>query len=853
MGSFKGLEVADSQFERRTSNCSEEVCNSCGARDCLLNVFQLGEDTVLVGGLCPKGNTAGKTDKAPNYVTAYKNILNRKLGEITVPLNEQSGEKVLIPRSLTFLNETGVFQTALYHHLGFDVSVSPESDDEIADLGRKHAHPESCFPVILAHGHAAHLARHLNGKDKILLANSIGSFEPPNNRMKFCPYVAGIGHLIRGSLGLDENTTLLPDLKYNDPAYPMDESIGKDLRRVFGKRFKKRQIKEAVGRANEMQQGFLEDVRQKGERILETLISNEEDIFLGVGRGYTLLDPKASSRVDELFANSGLHFMPMFFLEPDKTDLTDIARNMYWLQGTSMIRANLKAVQQPGMYVVRATNFNCGPDSLILMHEQQLAEKTNNPRLQLETDGHNSNAQFGTRISAFNEVIKQRKSEIKIPLEQIKSRLPKLNGLKDRKLGIPYMGPSSSVVAATLRSADFDAEVMPTRTELSQEFAETYVTTNTCKPFAFQVGDHLAWLTNLRESQDPNETAAVLLPRAKGPCRFGQYSVILRNILDREGFDKVPIFDPGSEADYQVDTLDDNALKQRAATVYKGVFSSDVLHSALLRTRPYETTPGRAEEVYGEAQQGLISLIETNPSLKQVKKFLEQKAQDFAGIERIDERFPRVLMMGEIFVRCHEAANQDSVKMLEQHGLEVILDPTSAWFDYVNENSVKRFKNEGQWKNFATSAIKRVYMKAVAKTLYKPFSEILAGREFHNPFSHIRQLERDVIFTPELEGESPVSIGTVYAFINGELDVDGIYHVGPLGCMQETVATSRTQPLLRDARGNAYDKEIFPVMDAVFGESEQPNLDSQIALFAENCRIRSTYKSDPGGIPEVNS
>ena len=80
-------------------------------------------------------------------------------------------------------------------------------------------------------------------------------------------------------------------------------------------------------------------------------------------------------------------------------------------------------------------------------------------------------------------------------------------------------------------------------------------------------------------------------------------------------------------------------------------------------------------------------------------------------------------------------------------------------------------------------------------------------------------------------------------FVKNKIAIDGIYHVGPMGCMQETIAASRIQSLIQEQRKKSGNKmKVIPFMDAVFAESEISNLDSQIGIFAENCRLRKEMR-----------
>lgn len=841
---FKGLEIADMDFNKKVDKCSQCMKENCGLRDCMLEVYNLGSEVIYAGGLCPKGNTNNNKISAVNYVKQYNDMLNEKLSHITVPLDYKNNAKILIPRSLTFLDEKGILYASIYKNLGFDVSVSPPSNEEIATLGKNFSHSESCYPTILAHGHAAFLKNNMGDLDKILLLNAISS---EKKQYKYCPYVASSGYVIKGNLELRDNQVLLPIVYFNNPDYPLDKSIKKDLDRIFEeKKYSKRDVRDAVKEAEKKQHEFLEEVYETGDEIISRLKRIKEPIFVGVGRGYTLFDDKASSKVHELFAVNGLNFVPSFFLRPEDIDIDNFAENMYWIQGRNMLRTTVKIAGDPNLHYVRMTNFNCGSDSLLHYHENDVMKRSGKPALELETDGHNSNAQFGTRIMANFEVVKKYSGNGKSNLVIIDKTKIKVNDLEKRILGVSYMGDGTDILISTFKAAGLKAEAIPSQTNESIELAKKFVGTNVCRPFSFQVGDQLAWLYSLKEKGiDPNNEVATFLPKAKGPCRFGQYSVILRKLFDENGFGGVPLIDTDSEEDYQNANIGNDRVKIIVPLLFKGVFANDILQKALLRTRPYEKNKGDSDMIYGKAHKELSDLVEQNPSVGKLQKFMYEQARQFENIEKIDIEKPLVLLNGEIFVRCNEKSNQDSIKILEENGLETTLEPISNWFDYINTTVIKEAWNQRDFSQLKKSIIKRAYMKYTGSKLFKPFKEYLNGREFHDTMHVIEDSNKAMVFSPSTKGEAALSIGEAFAFINGNLEIDGIYHVGPFGCMQETVATSRIQALIREKRKNSNDTEekLIPFMNAVFGESTTANLDASVALFAENCRIKKALKN----------
>lgn len=842
---FRGLSLAETRFDTSEEPCSRMVEGSCTLKDCRLQVTRIDDDLILSGGACPKGNTGTGTVKAPDYVSRYKRLLESHLKRYTAPLASPSGrERVLIPRSLTFLNEKGVFYAALYHHLGFEVAVSPESDDRITNLGIHYSHSETCFPVKLAHGHTAFLSEHLRkGRDKILLVNAIGSGW---EKSRFCPYVAGDGFLAKDAVGLDNGDVLLPVLHFNDAAHPLDKAVLNDLSRLFGQRFTLAAVSGAVATALDAQALFLSAVYSKGETIIRELTSAGEKVFIGIGRGYTLLDNKAGSRVHELFSSHGLHFVPAFFMKPPAVDLSDIAENMYWVQGKTIIQYTLETALQPLFYPVRATNFNCGTDSILLYHEESIMAKAGKPHLVLQTDGHSSNAQFGTRTLANHEVVKGHTAKpMTLAAFQKRSR-PVV--LTRKTIGIPYMGDNSHVLAATFQSIGLDAEVMPTQTGRAQEIARKMVGTNTCMPFAYQVGDCLAWLYDLKErGVDLQRDAIVFQPMAQGPCRFGQYHVILKKIFRQSGLGDVGVFSPDAEKDYTNVPLSETNILRQAIGLFKGTTCLDLLGNALLRTRPYERETGAAWSIYDSYTAELYRMIARGARARELVTVMALAHDAF--LAQIDPTLPRkpvVVINGEIFVRLHRKANQDSILLLEKYGLEVKLSPLGQWMGYTNQTAMQEFKKSYQWKSYVLSGLKKGYMRNRGEKLRAPFRDFLSGRESHDTAHLIRHIQRDLVYDGHIQGESPISIGEAYLFTKGKMPgISGIYHVGPFGCMQETAATSQIQSLTQKHRLSAatlHDR-IVPFMDAVFGDSELPNLEAEIAAFAEKCYLKQELRN----------
>ena len=851
---FRGLDIADIKYEKRIENCSKFIEKSCGVRDCKLQVYKIDNDEIFSGGLCPKGNTDTSLKKAPDYIKMYKKMLNKEISKFAKSVNEckdLDGPRILIPRTLTFLNERGVFYTAFLKYLGFEVFVSPESDDHIANLGLAHSNSEVCYPAKLQNGHVAFLKKYFRkGKDKMFLVNVLGS---ENDFFKTCPFISSAGFVAKEALNLDDSDILMPLLIFSNKNYKIKDDMWKEFKRVYNgtdihPKIGKRQIAKAVEYADRLQNEFNEKVYSKGKVFIEKLKEKGEKIFIGIGRGYTVFDDKASSKIHELFIFYGLHFIPVFFLKRKDIDISNITHHMYWFQGQQMIIYNLMVAMDAGLYGVRESNFNCGPDAMLTYHEQKIMDIAQKPYLTLQTDGHNSNAQFGTRTLANYEVVKSHNPMIHLTPEDFKTYDPPDDDLHNRIMGIPNMGlERAKVLSALFKSIGYQTEVMPSMTPESEYYSRKYLITNNCQPLHIVFGDSSAWLHQKQEEGiDPNKKLALLIPEAGGPCRLGQYRIITRYFLDAQGFNKVPIIHPASYKDW--DNIPVPARKRAIFRVnlIKAINANDILQNAQCRTRPYEMKIGETDRIYQILHEELLDIIERGANFKELKNFMHRAADKFIKIPKRNGRFPKVSMFGEVFERNHPLVNLNSIRKLEQYNLEVNNLPLSHMFEYnVNMQRIA-YWHEKQYKDWLRSFLKSAYMKYVEKNLFEPFEKYLSDRKLKGPIELYDRLRKDNIFDLGIKGEAGVAIGECHELITGCSDETcGLYHILPFGCMQEGVSTSQIQSLIHNYRSTEKDitKRIIPYLRGVFADSELPNFDAEMAMFSEKCRIRKELHS----------
>ncbi len=868
---FRGWEIVDMPFEKRKVSCRELFGDkSCGMRDCQLEVFSIEDDEIITGGFCPRGNSEASGRPKTNYVDKYHKIYEKHFKQQGLLQKDIVSEEpadgaitVGIKRSTATLGEKGIWSAALFKKLGFCPVVSPRSTPKIAKIGVDNSRTEFCIARKLATGHASVL----NDDPRIeylfnpsFIEQRTG--EPPD--LKYCIYTESEGYILNDVLSLDKTRQMNPILHFGD-----DELVVQAFRREFdrlGFGFSDRQIRAAMKHADRAEEQFKAELYAEGDKFLEKIEAGDEKAYVGIGRDYVLLDPEASSNSGSMFSQvRGLDYIPQLFLEHrfEGIELKPIVENEFWVQSVKILKANVFVADHPNLFAIRMMNFACGPDSLKIYQEEKIQQAAGKPTLVLLTDAQTNNAPFVTRTEAHERVVSQTKRQ-KLKFDKIKRRPRGETG--GRTWLLPYMGDASHVGAAGLRCFGVDAMVLPTNTRRGYEVARRHIYTEVCQPLKGVVGDAIGFLHEQIEEKGRDfveKNYLVMLPTTSGPCRFGKYSELMREFLDAEGLEKVPVAGPSSETDYfdipLPQKLSSSEKMRMQKMLFKGIKGSDMLEDIYLRFRPYARDKEQILELRTARLRELEKVVEGGAGIKELVAWGEETVRQFKDLDlEKHKRFPIVLYIGEIYVRQHDPCTGFVIRQLEEQGLEVVRDPVSDWLDYVNKMNLRNAKRDlllrikqfdfrrvmEAARKVLKSSIKSRYMTYAEEKVAEPFHEVLHGRHvLPKPMKMIETLEENHEGHGNIEGESPLSTGIAYYLMNdmiephGDACISGIFHVGPFTCMQEGVATAKIEAMAKELRKKKPDL-VFPIVHAFFGDSPSANLDSEIAVFTEQCHQR---------------
>lgn len=768
---FKGLSLAERKIEIRYQTC--DFCRD----HCQLSYATIeGEkEEPSWGYMCGREPEAGGKKANDNFSTF---LLREKLfysaGKDSSLQAKEKVKVVAIPRALTTYTFYPLWRR-FFNQLGFKMVLSPPSSKKIIQEGVKLAATDFCFPIKLSLGHLRALLSK-EGIDYIFLPFMISSEKnPKTSNSYFCPYVQGFSGVAKTALvmnDIDSGRVLAPVVDFRWP----EEKMVRELAHCLGKRLKKssRQIAEAWRRAWQWQKTFVGRCEEEGRKALAEIEKTGQVGIVCIGRPYNTLDLGANLALPRKIAELGYRVIPIDFIPDDNQDIEPYA-NMFWYQGQKILNAIRLVKGNPNLFAVYFTNFNCGPDSFILnFAEHEMGDK---PFLILEVDEHGADAGYITRIEAFLDVVKAWQPKEERPVLYRPREEPE--EFKRRKVWIPPMHPvASRLFAAAFRGYGYQCEALADETNEALALGKALARGSECLPMAATIGSFVSKLKEI--GADPGEHA-FFMPTADGPCRFGQYALLQRMILNRIGYQDVLILSPSSMNTYQ------GLPEELRRHLFKSLVVSDSLTKCACKVRPYELHKGKTNQVLEKNLKKMELAFEEQADLEAT---LTQAADEFAAIPRAEGVKPLVGIVGEIYVRCSRFCNEDLIGAIEDYGGEAWLTPMTEWILYTSamEKWESGQRGDGLWDR-TKSVLKNYLMIRAEHGLARPAHRLLYDRG-EPPISQV--IKEGARYVPvNFGGEAIITIGRAVLFARQGAKL--VVNCAPFGCMPGSISTAILQ------------------------------------------------------------
>ncbi|MFP4521992.1 MAG: acyl-CoA dehydratase activase [Fibrobacterota bacterium] len=804
---FKGFDLGGQRFVTTSF-----VCKKCENRCEIKKIDVQGDKPLYYGARCERFDedlqtavsnlpdlfAERETELTRDYILPGKGpgIINLKIG---------------IPRALIFHEQLPYWKT-FFAYLGCEVIVSDKTSSRIISDSTAGSVSETCFPVKLVNGHIADLAA--KGAEAFFLPVIHKLEEDASFSENYlCPLVQG-----SGCIGRAYAESYFPGIKIFSPSLYFSRDSEKPdremLRFAADAKIPASALKSAMKSAARSQKMFEAWKKKRWNKLIQ---EHKSDLIVVAGRPYNTSDAGLNLQIARKLLRLGKIPVPMDMIPYHNTDISQHYPGMYWKYGQSILKAArfLRTNKSLLMDMIYLTNFKCGPDSFILKFMNE--EMKDNPFLVLELDEHSADAGMVTRLEAFIESSSNKES---CPSPEDSPRKWITNKSYDnlKTLYVPYMCEQASFLVAAVNRFGGNTELLPESDHESLQIGRNWSDGRECLPFVLTTGD---FIKKCREPGFDQKKSAFLMADAAGPCRFGQYNLIQKQILEKAGFPSVDIISPSSNESYGNIA---NAGPGMMRLIWHSIIISDNLVKLLNQVRPYEKNKGQTLRLYEEYKNSLIEAIKSG-GLKGTEKILKQAARDFKGVpvKKTSDR-PLIGVVGEIYLRGNKFGNGGIIEKIEKYGGEAVVAPYSEWFLYTNARYLDLAEKNKHWRKFLTMFIKNAYQESVENKYASIFKNFRYMKEPNT--SELFRNSRD--FIPEtLNGEGVLTIGKAVDYYN--MGASGIVNVMPFSCLPGQLVSSLSEKLRKKCGG-------IPWFDAVFDGYMSDREDSRLESFIYQAR-----------------
>lgn len=777
---FKGFEISNKKYSVKRFTC-QSCSNNCEIQSIRIE----GEKKALFyGGRCEKYEKEERKKKDYKITDLFKERNERLTADYT---ESSDPEKISIgiPRALMLFYQQFPFWKKFFETLGFNVVLSDPSSSKLVKESIELMVSETCLPVELMHGHVKNLLD--KGVDYVFIpfiVNMKANGHNPTSNCN-CPWVQAAPFMIKSAFKdeLTRKKLLMPSLHFRYFRALKEEMTGfmKDHFNI-----KASTTWKAIIEAGLVQEEFEDSLRKRGKEVLKADFGEGLRKVVIIGRPYNTGDPYLNLRLVEKLISLNTLPVPLDFLPLEQESIFGDYPMMYWPNGQKIIAAARLIEKSDDLSAVYLGNFRCGPDSFISHYVRH--EMKGKPYLHLEVDEHSADAGMITRCEAFLDSLRGYDSNKgNTPSPVLKKSAPN-NQLDGRTLYYPYANDAVHILSAATRSCGIKSEVLPLQDEKDLEIARKYTTGQECFPMICTTGSFLKKL--MEPGCDPSK-AAFFMPDHNGPCRFGDYNKLQRQIFDRLGFYDASLVTPSNDNAY-AELTEEHAQKFRI-NAWLGSNGFDVLRKYKQETRPYEKIEGDTENHYNEYLDRLVDTVEKGAH--GIPRLLKEAGEAFGKIPvHNSERKPIIAIVGEIFMRDNPYCSAFLVNRLEALGAETMVPRFCEWLHYSTYRYTRDSKWKGDYKGLLKSRMQEFYQHYTGNKMKKAAHNYVKLRDYFSVNDLIKgsapYIHRDY------DGEPVVALGSASSLTNH--NISGVVYILPFTCMPGTIVASVSGDFRKD-------------------------------------------------------
>ncbi len=702
-------------------------CGKCG-NNCLLTINTFNDGRKFISGnRCEKGvGLESKNEDIPNlYDYKYKRLFCYKpLGK-----EETCRGTVGIPRVLN-MYENYPFWFTFFTHLNFRVELSPRTTKKIYELGMETIPSESvCYPGKLVHGHIMSLVN--KNVDFIFypcIPYERKEFEDATNHYN-CPIVTSYPEVIKNNMDVLREK----NIKFKNPFLPYDDD-SRLIERLYEElkefNISKSEIKKAVILARKEDEKVKEDIRKKGEEVLEYLKNTGKKGVVLAGRPYHI-DPEINHGIPNIITEYEMAVLTedsIAHLGEEKIQLRVVDQ---WTYHSRLYRAANFVKDRDFLEIIQLNSFGCGLDAVTTDQVEEILNSSDKIYTVLKIDEIDNLGAARIRIRSLKAAVDERDKNNFTPVKREYS-CKKVLFTKEMKKTHTILAPQMSPIhfqflEEAFKASGYNVEVLPSVDKEAIDEGLKYVNNDACYPSIIVVGQLMKAIKSGK--YDVNNTSLIITQTAGG-CRATNYIAFIRKALKDAGLSNIPVISlnfAGLEKNPGFKFTPGLINKLLIALVY-----GDLLMKVLYRVRPYEKIKGSANLLYNTWVEKCKESVR-NGRHKEFKENIYNIVRDFDNLKITDEKKPKVGLVGEILVKYHPTANNDIVDIVEREGAEAVVPDLIGFLLYAAYGASFRYSHLSGKKIDAVlnnGAIKLI--EFYRRHMKKALSE---SKRFHPPVS----------------------------------------------------------------------------------------------------------------------
>jgi predicted CoA-substrate-specific enzyme activase len=747
-----------------------------------------------------------------NALSADDNVSMRvNQSAVSRPDSDNARKRVGINR--TFLTNTFYpLYSTFFKSLGLEIVLSPGVNAD----GIKRKRSSFCYPGEIAHGALHSLL--LTKPDFVFLPKLVELYVEgmPDRRKEHqctCLLLQCEPYYLKSAFKdlLLKTKLVSPVIDFSKGYESMSETFA-DIAEECG--CGRREGLEAYAAALKAQRAFFAELRKRGAEILKELESDPtRTAVVLLGRPYNAFADEGNLGIPGKFASRGVTVIPWDMLNYDDEACS---MEMNWAMGQNLLRSARVISRHPQLFGAYITNFSCGPDSFLVGYFRDIMR--DKPSLTLELDSHTADAGVNTRVEAFLDIVARYRA-LNIPASadapfqkafiDYSGKKPMFVAsdgarapLADKKVHVlfPSMGSlTSDIFAAAFVGAGINASAIPVYDTEVLKVGKGHSSCKECLPLILTTGGLLRYLATRR---DKDEYLIYFMPTCGGNCRFSQYNVYIRGVLEKKRIKDVTLLSLTNENGYAGLEVKDTL------NVMKGTIVADVMEDIKNALGVLaKDKPSAMKVFYGEWER-ILALFRTGKTAPLYKLLAGAAAKLKAIPVKYPLREARVIsLLGEIFVRRDYFAVQDLFERLEKREIIVKRAHLSEWLEYCDWN-VQNGIFEADFNLLGKLVFKARRMlqlrceKKIKSALAKSGLYMYELTDMDKIIKYGREF-----FDPRLTGEPIIVAGAFFKDIFHS--IHGTIQIGPFACMPTRVVEAVLSAEATMGNKKSLDKKIM--------------------------------------------